>query len=138
MKKTQRMTYKKKVILDLLRSFDTHPTAEWIYQQARQEIPGLSLGTVYRNLNLLRDNGEILELNYGSNQSHYDGRPENHYHFMCRECGRVFDVEMGLMKTIETKVKSQTDFKVEGHRLEFYGLCAECQAAENEKKTKEA
>lgn len=138
MKKTQRMTKQKKVILDVLRSVDIHPTAEWIYQQARQEIPGLSLGTVYRNLNLLRDNGEILELNYGSGQSHYDGRPENHYHFMCRQCGRVFDVEMGLMKTIETKVKNQCDFKIEGHRLEFYGLCSECQALEEEKKGKEA
>ena len=96
MKKTQRMTKQKRVILDVLRSVNTHPTAEWIYQEARKEIPGLSLGTVYRNLNLLRDNGEIQELSYGSSQSHYDGCPENHYHFVCRECGRVFDVDLGL------------------------------------------
>ena len=86
MERIQRMTRQKKIILDILRSVKTHPTAEWIYQEARQQIPGLSLGTVYRNLNLLRDNGEIMELNYGSSQSHFDGTAANHYHFQCREC----------------------------------------------------
>jgi len=122
----QRMTRQKKIILDVLKAVSTHPTAEWIYQEAKQQIPGLSLGTVYRNLNLLRDNGEIMELNYGSSQSHFDGNAANHYHFQCRNCGEVFDLELPLIKNIETKASGVDGHKIEGHRLEFYGLCKTC------------
>ncbi|HCP15181.1 MAG TPA: transcriptional repressor [Peptococcaceae bacterium] len=120
------MTRQKKIILDVLKAVNTHPTAEWIYQEAKQQIPGLSLGTVYRNLNLLRDNGEIMELNYGSSQSHFDGNAANHYHFQCRNCGEVFDLELPLIKNIETKASGVDGHKIEGHRLEFYGLCKTC------------
>ncbi len=126
MEKIQRMTRQKKIILDVLKAVNTHPTAEWIYQEAKQQIPGLSLGTVYRNLNLLRDNGEIMELNYGSSQSHFDGNAANHYHFQCRNCGEVFDLELPLIKNIETKASGVDGHKIEGHRLEFYGLCKTC------------
>jgi len=126
MERIQRMTRQKKIILDILRSVKTHPTAEWIYQEARQQIPGLSLGTVYRNLNLLRDNGEIMELNYGSSQSHFDGTAANHYHFQCRECGGVYDLDLPLIKNIETKASGINGHQIDGHRLEFYGICAAC------------
>lgn len=126
MERIQRMTRQKKIILDILRSVKTHPTAEWIYQEARQQIPGLSLGTVYRNLNLLRDNGEIMELNYGSSQSHFDGTAANHYHFQCRECGGVYDLDLPLLKNIETKASGINGHQIDGHRLEFYGICEAC------------
>ncbi len=126
MERIQRMTRQKKIILDILRSVKTHPTAEWIYQEARQQIPGLSLGTVYRNLNLLRDNGEIMELNYGSSQSHFDGTAANHYHFQCRECGGVYDLDLPLIKNIETKASGINGHQIDGHRLEFYGICEAC------------
>ncbi len=127
MSKSQRLTKQKTAILEILRSVDTHPTAEWIYQEARKEIPGLSLGTVYRNLNQLRDNGEILELNYGSSQSRFDGTAENHYHFRCTQCGRIWDLPIPVIKTIESKAKVLKNFQIDGHRLEFYGTCEECQ-----------
>lgn len=130
MSKSQRLTKQKTAILEILRSVDTHPTAEWIYQEARKEIPGLSLGTVYRNLNQLRDNGEILELNYGSSQSRFDGVAQNHYHFRCIQCGRIWDLPMPLMKTIENKAKVLKNFQIDGHRLEFYGTCEDCQHEE--------
>lgn len=131
MEKIQRMTRQKKIILDVLRSVKTHPTAEWIYQEARQQIPGLSLGTVYRNLNLLRDNGEIMELNYGSSQSHFDGTAANHYHFQCRDCGGVYDLDLPLIKNIETKAAGINGHHIEGHRLEFFGICEACLAHRN-------
>jgi Fur family ferric uptake transcriptional regulator/Fur family peroxide stress response transcriptional regulator len=122
----QRTTKQKTAILELLRSVDSHPTAEWIYQETRKEIPELSLGTVYRNLNQMRDNGEILELNCGGGQSRYDGKASNHYHFCCKSCGRIWDLPMPVIKSVETRTKALKDFQVEGHRLEFYGLCQEC------------
>ena len=128
MVKSQRVTKQKTAILEILRSVDTHPTAEWLYQEARKQIPGISLGTVYRNLNQLRDNGEISELCYGSSQSHFDGRHDNHYHFCCTSCGRFYDIHMPMIKSVETKAKAASGFTVTGHRLEFYGVCKECMA----------
>jgi Fur family ferric uptake transcriptional regulator/Fur family peroxide stress response transcriptional regulator len=130
MAKSQRLTKQKATILEILRSVESHPTAEWIYQEARKRIPGLSLGTVYRNLNQLKENKEILELNYGSTQSRFDGKHDNHYHFCCSCCGRVFDVHMPVIRSIETKAKAASDFLITGHRLEFYGLCSECRVLE--------
>jgi Fur family ferric uptake transcriptional regulator/Fur family peroxide stress response transcriptional regulator len=130
MLKSQRITKQKTAILELLRSVESHPTAEWLYQEARKKIPGISLGTVYRNLNQLRDNGEITELNYGSSQSRFDGRQDKHYHFCCVNCGKVYDLPIPLIKVIETKAKAASDFLITGYRLEYYGLCRECQEME--------
>ena len=127
MTKSQRMTKQKATILETLCSSVSHPTAEWIYQEARKKIPGLSLGTVYRNLNQLRDNGIISELDFGSHQSRFDGNHENHYHLCCTECGRVYDLHMPVIKSIDNKARAASGFMVTGHRLEFYGICVECQ-----------
>ena len=129
MTRSQRVTRQKTAVLEVLRSTDSHPTAEWLYNEAKKRLPGLSLGTVYRNLNQLRDNGEIMELSYGNNQSRFDGNKDNHYHFCCDACGKVEDLRMPLIKNLETKAKSVGSFNVRGHRLEFYGTCDECAGA---------
>ena len=129
MVKTQRLTRQKATILEILRSVDSHPTAEWVYQEARKKIPSLSLGTVYRNLNQLRDNGEIIELSYGSSQSRFDGKQDNHYHFRCLGCGKIIDLPMPTIRSIDSKARAAGDFTITGHRLEFYGLCAGCKGA---------
>lgn len=122
-----RKTKQRELILKTLRSTNTHPTADWIYEKVKEEMPNISLGTVYRNLGILRDMGEILELNYGSNYSRYDGNPENHYHFVCVECNRVYDVKgVDINKDLEKEVAEKNNVKVFYHRTEFYGLCTEC------------
>lgn len=126
MVKPKRMTRQKKLILEILRSTDTHPTADWIYEQARKQIPDISLGTVYRNLSNLKQAREIMELNYGSTFSRYDGNPHNHYHFVCDSCGRVFDLDLPLLNNLEREVESRTGMQVTRHRLEFYGYCPDC------------
>ncbi|MDN5346794.1 MAG: Fur family transcriptional regulator, peroxide stress response regulator [Clostridia bacterium] len=122
----KRMTKQKKVILEILRGTKSHPTADWIYEQARKILPDISLGTVYRNLGVLKESGEILELNYGSTYSRYDGNPVNHYHFVCLKCGKVLDVDMPIHSELEREIKQEGIAKVLYHRLEFYGYCAEC------------
>ncbi|MBI2874219.1 MAG: transcriptional repressor [Firmicutes bacterium] len=126
-----RNTRQRNAILRVLQSTKSHPTADWVYQQVRQEIPKISLGTVYRNLRLLSEKEQILELNYGSTFSRFDGNPNNHYHFVCRICGAVYDVELPLVRELDVKVSGDTGFKVENHRLEFYGICNPCLAAQN-------
>lgn len=122
-----RNTKQKRVILEVLKGTDTHPTADWIYEEARKVLPDISLGTVYRNLRVLTENNMIQELNYGSSHSRYDGNPMPHYHFVCNRCQRVFDVPMDVCHELNDQVEAGTGWKVEMHRLEFYGVCSDCQ-----------
>jgi len=128
----KRMTKQKRVILSLLRNTDCHPTADWIYTQARKVLPDISLGTVYRNLGILKEAGEILELNYAGTYSRYDGNPENHYHFVCLKCGRVMDLSIPVCSELDEKAEECCCGKVNYHRLEFYGTCQECEREKND------
>lgn len=106
---------------------NSHPTADWIYGEVRKEIPNISQGTVYRNLRLLCKDGEILELGLCGASTRFDGRLDNHYHFRCEKCGQVFDVDEPVNEDINRRVAQKTGFKILSHRLEFRGLCGDCQ-----------
>lgn len=123
---SMRKSKQREVILKVLRRTKSHPTADWIYQQARKSLPKISLGTVYRNLKLLKKKGEILELHYGDAQSRFDANPENHYHFNCQRCGRVYDLEEPLRKDMEKDLAKKLGLVVTTHRVEFYGICRKC------------
>lgn len=123
----ERRTKQREAILEVLRGAHFHPTADWIYNEVRKEIPNISLGTVYRNLRLLCHKGEILELDLCGTVSRFDARTDNHYHFRCEKCGEVFDLDLPVDKTTDDEVARSTGFKVSCHRLEFRGLCTECQ-----------
>lgn len=127
MAKKTRMTKQRKAILKILKNTDIHPTADWIYEQVKKEIPNISLGTVYRNLNVLNEMGKIMILDYGSTYSRYDGNPKNHYHFKCEKCGRVFDLDQKVFNDLNEKMEMNSPHKVDYHRLEFYGICEKCQ-----------
>ena len=123
----RRETKQREAILNVLRGADSHPTADWVYDEVRKLIPNISKGTVYRNLKILRDIGEISELNLSGTLSRYEGKQENHYHFRCEKCGQVFDLEEPVNKELDDKVARNTGFKVSYHQLEFRGLCKNCQ-----------
>lgn len=127
MAKKTRMTKQRKAILRVLKSTKSHPTADWIYEKVRKEIPNISLGTVYRNLNVLAEHGEINVLDYGSNHSRYDGNPDHHYHFRCEKCGGVYDLDIDLSSDLNNKINTKTEFIAHSHRLEFSGICPNCQ-----------
>ncbi|WP_027389157.1 Fur family transcriptional regulator [Chrysiogenes arsenatis] len=126
--KGMKMTRQRRVILEVLQSTKSHPTAEWIYQQVRGLMPHISLGTVYRNLNLLRDEGMILEMSYGKHQARFDGTIHPHYHVRCVQCGHIHDlnVDVPFPNELEHLVEAKTGFTVLDHRLEFSGICQNC------------
>lgn len=132
----RRSTRQRRVILDVLRSTKSHPTADWVYEQVRQEIPNISLGTVYRNLKLLRDLGEITELGFGSTYSRFDGNPDLHYHFRCVDCDRVLDVDIPAVEELEQEVRDRHGWEVFTHRTEFYGRCRQCSRQREQTPTK--
>ena len=109
-----------------LASTKEHPTADTVYMNIRSTYPNISLGTVYRNLNLLADQGEILKLNCQDGCDRFDGNPKQHYHFLCKSCGRVLDIEMDSIEHINTIAGAKFGGKVDGHVTFFYGQCPDC------------
>ena len=124
-----RKSKQREAILNFLRRTSSHPTAYHVYEAVRQEMPNISLGTVYRNLKLLRDEAEIIELDLAGSLSRFDGDLSSHYHFRCERCGRVFDVDEPVDLERNERVAKKTGFRVSHHVLEFRGLCRDCQTS---------
>ena len=116
------------MIKTFLMSRKDHPTADVVYMNVRQENPNISLGTVYRNLTLLADIGEIARLRVGDGVDHFDADTSPHYHFVCRECDSVSDLEMDSIDEITQKAAANFDGLIEGHFTYFYGICPHCRA----------
>lgn len=113
-------------VLAVLCSTNTHPTADWIYDRVRLEMPNISLGTVYRNLNVLAENNKILKIGIVGEQCRYDGNIMPHNHFVCRRCNGVFDIDIDYDCSINQLAESCTGGSVEYHTLLFYGYCKDC------------
>lgn len=121
-----RMTQQRRIILEELRKENSHPTADVLYEMVRKRLPHISLGTVYRNLEVLTALGQIQTLELGGSQKRYDGVPEKHYHIRCIHCDRVDDAPIAPLNSLEDKLYGATVYTIMGHRLEFMGLCPEC------------
>ncbi len=126
----RRNTQQRKVILEILRSTDIHPTADWIYEKARQVIPNISLGTVYRNLKILKDEGLILELNDGK-QSRFDGRVDQHFHFKCISCNSIYDIDNKQIVNVEHNDLKKEGYQVQSFDVVFSGICPKCNGNQN-------
>jgi Fur family peroxide stress response transcriptional regulator len=124
-------------ILEILKGTKSHPTADWVYKKLKDEIPELSLGTVYRNLNVLLAQGYIEKLPFGSTFDRFEAKIKPHYHLVCDKCGVVEDFEMPEYKDINRKAEKLGSFKILRHRIDFFGLCKKCQKSDQFKKTKE-
>ncbi len=116
----------REVIKNFLMTRKDHPTADTVYMHVQQELPNISLGTVYRNLSLLADIGEIKRLRVGDGIDHFDADTSPHYHFVCTKCGSVSDLEMSNIDEIQTIAGMNFDGKIDGHVTYFYGSCGKC------------
>jgi Fe2+ or Zn2+ uptake regulation protein len=123
-----RKSKQKETIFKVLKETSCHPTAEWVYEQVKREIPNISLGTVYRNLKVMKQERAVSKLDLIGTLSRYDGNTHNHYHFRCEQCGCISDVDEPMDKEINERLAQKTGFKVSYHRLEFRGLCKSCQS----------
>lgn len=125
-KKFERNTLQRQVILEELRKRTTHPTAVELYEIVRRRLSRISLGTVYRNLELLTQNGVIQKLDISGSEARFDGNPERHYHVRCVRCGRVDDVHDLPGDFVKRQVKHLSGYEIRGFRLEFIGICPKC------------
>lgn len=113
-------------ILKNLQSRRDHPTADMVYESVQVEEPNISLGTVYRNLSFLAENGQILKISTGIGPDHFDGFTEAHNHFVCRKCGRVLDLDYVADEKIIADASKNFNGEIEGYDLQFYGTCEDC------------
>jgi Fur family peroxide stress response transcriptional regulator len=123
----RRSTKQREAILEILQNTRSHPTADQIYDEVKKVIPSISKGTVYRNLQVLEEDGAVSILNINFPQSRYEVKQEGHYHFRCKKCGRVSDIDMPVQRNLDRQAEKISGLKVSSHQLEFRGLCKECQ-----------
>ncbi|HUI29194.1 MAG TPA: transcriptional repressor [Candidatus Acidoferrales bacterium] len=114
-------------ILEVVKSTKIHPTADWVFHEVRKEMPNISLATVYRNLNQLVESKDISEV-LSDGQLHFDANKDDHFHFICRSCNGIFDIEEKRVESPDFKLPR--GYKVESVKMDFYGVCPNCQAKE--------
>ena len=115
-------------ILELLQTTGSHPSADWIYDRLKEEFPNLSMGTVYRNLGILIEQGLVKKIDFGSTFDRFDANVGPHYHFVCERCGSIADLELPVDDALNERVTRNTGFEARRHRIEFFGLCERCRS----------
>lgn len=119
----------REAIKNFLKTRRDHPTADVVYNSVRNEFPNISLGTVYRNLTLLADIGEITRLKLGDGVDHFDYDTSLHSHFVCTECGGVIDLKTDAFPELDAMNGEDCDGNlIAGHVTYFYGTCAGCRS----------
>ena len=124
--KFQRNTPQRRVILEEIQKASSHPTAAELYETVRRRLPKISLGTVYRNLDLLAEMGKIQKLDVSGGEARFDGNLDAHYHVRCVRCGRVEDVYGLPTGTLIDGASEAAGYEILGHRLELVGVCPQC------------
>ncbi len=118
----RRSTKQREIVYDaLMRLY--HPTAEEVYEYLREEQPGIGRATVFRNLAVLAEEGRIVKLFFPDEVAHYDANIDGHYHFVCRRCSKIID----LQTNVRPALPPECDFAIESQEINFYGRCRECQ-----------
>lgn len=126
---TTKYSRQRQAIIDFLKTRKDHPTAEIIYNNIREQYPNISMGTVYRNLKLLSENGTILKINLEGDSTHFDGFTHPHFHFFCKECKSLLDIEIDpdSIYSINKIAQEHFDGIIESQISVFYGTCKSCQ-----------
>ncbi|HHD64856.1 MAG TPA: transcriptional repressor [Desulfobulbaceae bacterium] len=125
-----RLTTQRQIILEELSKVKTHPTASEVYDMVRKRLPRIGLGTVYRNLELMAENGMIAKLEVGGTQKRFDATTESHYHIRCSCCGKVEDIDIPIIDSLVGTAAKNSSYQIFGHHIEFTGICSECQKNE--------
>ncbi len=128
---TKKAPYRKSrqrtALLELLRSTKTHPTASWLYDRMKPVFPDLSPGTVYRNLTILAEQNLVRILRSGSTFDRFDAETGIHYHIVCERCGKVEDIDLPAGHACEEEAQRASGYEITSHRLDYFGICPDCQ-----------
>ena len=125
------LTKQRQTVLRVIRETDKHLTANEVFNDARQLLPGISFATVYNSLNYLKNQGLIGEIKFGTDANLYDRKLTRHDHALCNKCGKLVDLELTIPKKLLEEAASRSKFKPETIELTLRGLCPECNGQEN-------
>ena len=121
-----RQSRQQRLVFEIVERSHNHPTAHQVFAQARRSLPSISLGTVYRNLRQLADEGQVQENKMGGEPARFEVPRQKHYHIWCVECGRIEDLTLPYQGALDRKAQRLVRFRLEQHRMEFFGVCPEC------------
>jgi Fe2+ or Zn2+ uptake regulation protein len=122
----QRNTIQRQIILETLKKFHTHPTVEELYAEIQKSHPAISKTTIYRNLRQLVQGGQAGNVALPNDAERFDQRTDRHYHFQCKSCGALYDVDINYLEEINERVREKYDFQVDAHDIIFKGICMRC------------
>ena len=123
-----RITPQRLAILSILATGEDHPSAEMIYRRIKREFPFTSFATVYKTIAVMKEMGEILELEFSQDSNRYDGaRPYPHPHLICTKCKKILDADPDRFNQLKLEIIKETGFQLISHRLDFFGICSDCQ-----------
>jgi Fur family transcriptional regulator, peroxide stress response regulator len=126
-----RITPQRLAILSILAASEGHPSIEEIYDRIKVDFPTMSIATIYKTMTFLKELNEVLELGFPEGVNRYDGsKPYPHPHVICLKCKKIMDSELGSLQHLIEAAGKETGFRIFSHRLDFFGLCPECQAKE--------
>jgi Fur family peroxide stress response transcriptional regulator len=130
-----RLTPQRMAVLRILASSREHLNIEEIYARVQRQFPMTSLATIYNTVTMLKDMGEVLELSFGSGGNRYDGnKPTPHPHLVCERCRTVIDPDLPALDELASEIGERTGYQIISHRLDFFGICPQCQAASSNRK----
>ena len=124
-----RLTPQRLAVIKLLAVSEGHPSVERIYETVRAEFPTISIATIYKTVNLLKQLNEVLELGFPDGSNRYDGnKPDPHPHVICTKCKQIIDPNLGSLKDLKKEVVKKTGFQILNHRVDFFGTCRDCRS----------
>lgn len=125
---SRRGSIQRRLVQQIIETSTNHPTAHSVFEKARRKMPSISLGTVYRNLQLLAKEGAVVESKIGKKPARYESHKRRHYHVCCVECGSLEDLPFPYQTRLDRQVERMVQYRLREHRMEFYGICPRCQA----------
>lgn len=121
-----RNTIQREIVMNAVNSLHFHPTPEEIFKFVNERYPNISRSTVYRNLNILEQNGAVSRVKIPNAADRFDFNVTNHYHIVCEKCGRVDDLQMPYLEDLNSIIVDTHGYEVNGHSIVFFGDCPDC------------
>lgn len=122
----QRLTRQRKAVLDVVKQAHNHPDAAWVYQEVRKIVPNISLGTVYRTLDTLVEEGHLIPLTRAGEATRYDANTDGHLHMICEQCGEIIDLDTQIPDVLSEVRSRFPHLEIKSASLEYHGLCEHC------------
>ena len=115
-------------VIKVLAASEGHPSVDQVYETVRRDFPTTSIATVYKTVSLLKQIDELLEISFPDGSNRYDGnKPYPHPHVICTRCKKIIDPDLSGLEDMTKEVAKETGFRVLTHRVDFFGICRDCQ-----------